>query len=192
MGNRLLITLFVFVTLVCVSNGLQLQTSRITLKQLQIFCSSAAAAVAVVGFSSTIPQVAHAEVPILTSNDVLKADVAGRIAVLRDINFAFKLYPEYINSKDYESFRGALRQPPSMDLRRTCLKLKPFLAEEKKKEFEDVYSVMIDAVNDMDVTAFKRMQGEDVPPKDVADKKLLLLLETATKNLEKLVELASR
>jgi hypothetical protein len=153
------------------------------------------AAAAIMVSSSAIPgvvQVVHAEVPVLTSNDVLKSDVEPRISILKDISFAFKLYPDYINKQEYESFRGALRQPPSMDLRRTCLKLKPFLAEEKKKEYEAVYNVMIDAVNEMDVTAFKRMQGEGVPPKDVPDTKVLQLLETATKNLEQLVDLAAR
>ena len=80
-------------------------------------------------------------VPMMTSNDVLRSDVTPRIAILKDIQFTFKLYPEYVNQKDYESFRKGLRTPPSMDLRKTCLKLKPFLAEDKKKEFENKYDL---------------------------------------------------
>ena len=82
---------------------------------------------------------AESTVPMMTSNDVLRSDVSPRISVLKDIQFAFQLFPEYIAKKDYDSFRRALRQPPSMDLRKTCLKLKPFLAEEKKKDFENKY-----------------------------------------------------
>jgi hypothetical protein len=41
---------------------------------------------------------------------------------------------------------------PAMDLRKTCKLLKPFLiGEDKKVEFEKTYTIMIDAVNDIDV-----------------------------------------
>jgi hypothetical protein len=41
---------------------------------------------------------------------------------------------------------------PAMDLRKTCKLLKPFLiGEVKKVEFEKTYTIMIDAVNDIDV-----------------------------------------
>ena len=86
-------------------------------------------------------------VPIMTSNDVLRSDVSPRLAVLKDIQFAFRLYPEYIVKKDYDSFRKALRTPPSVDLRKTCLKIKPFLAEEKKKDFENKYDVRFPLYN---------------------------------------------
>ena len=44
-----------------------------------------------------------------------------------------------------------LRQQPALDLRKTCKILRPFLPTEKQQEFEGLYSIMIDAVNDMDV-----------------------------------------
>lgn len=51
---------------------------------------------------------------------------------------------------------------------------------------------MIDAVNDMDVTAFKRMQGEGVPLTDQSDEALLKLLTKATDALDELIQLAMR
>lgn len=44
-----------------------------------------------------------------------------------------------------------LRQQPAMDLRKTCKVLKPFLPSTVQDKFQETYSVMIDAVNDMDV-----------------------------------------
>ena len=38
-----------------------------------------------------------------------------------------------------------------MDLRKTCKVLKPFLPSTVQDKFQETYSVMIDAVNDMDV-----------------------------------------
>jgi hypothetical protein len=38
-----------------------------------------------------------------------------------------------------------------MDLRKTCKILKPFLPSTVQDKFQETYSVMIDAVNDMDV-----------------------------------------
>jgi hypothetical protein len=44
------------------------------------------------------------------------------------------------------------RSMPAMDLRKTCKLLKPFLVgNDKKVEFEKTYTIMIDAVNDIDV-----------------------------------------
>ena len=51
---------------------------------------------------------------------------------------------------------------------------------------------MIDAVNDMDVTAFKRLQGEGVPVADKSDEVLLKLLTKATEALDDLIQLAMR
>lgn len=157
-----------------------------------LIASTAALAFALTSAAPLIPPVHAADVPALTSDDVLRSDVAPRIAILKDIQFAFKLYPEYIASRDYESFRGALRQPPSSSLRQTCLKLKPFLPEGSKADFEATYSRMIDAVNDMDTFAFKRLQREGVPPTGQPDTQLVSLLATASENLDKLIAIAAR
>jgi len=155
--------------------------------------STAALAFALTGAAPLPLQPVYAgDVPTLTSDDVLRSDVAPRIAILKDIQFTFKLYPQYIESRDYESFRGALRQAPSSSLRQTCLKLKPFLPEGSKADFEATYSRMIDAVNDMDTFALKRMQGENVPPVGQPDTQLVTLLAAATENLDKLISIAAR
>lgn len=45
-------------------------------------------------------------VPKLTASEILKASVEPKITLLKDISFSFKLFPGYINSKDYVSFRA--------------------------------------------------------------------------------------
>jgi hypothetical protein len=130
-------------------------------------------------------------VPQLTAKDVLRSDVEPKTAVLKDILFTFKLYPDYISNGDYASFRQALRQSPAADLRKTCRLLKKYLPSEVQGRYQSAYDVMIDAVNEMDVTAFKRMQGEGLPKKGKTDEQMKDLLSQATEKLQVLVEIAS-
>jgi hypothetical protein len=52
----------------------------------------------------------------------------------------------------YTNLYIGFRSMPAMDLRKTCKLLKPFLVgDDKKVEFEKTYTIMIDAVNDIDV-----------------------------------------
>jgi hypothetical protein len=50
--------------------------------------------------------VPKAIVPKLTASEILKASVEPKITLLKDILFSFKLFPGYIESKDYVSFRA--------------------------------------------------------------------------------------
>ena len=50
--------------------------------------------------------VPKAIVPKLTASEILKASVEPKITLLKDISFSFKLFPGYIESKDYVSFRA--------------------------------------------------------------------------------------
>jgi hypothetical protein len=50
--------------------------------------------------------VPKAVVPKLTASEILKASVEPKITLLKDISFSFKLFPGYIESKDYISFRA--------------------------------------------------------------------------------------
>lgn len=45
-------------------------------------------------------------VPQLTAKEILMASVEPKIAQLKDILFTFKLYPSYLDSRDYVSFRA--------------------------------------------------------------------------------------
>ena len=45
-------------------------------------------------------------VPQLTAREILLASVEPKIAQLKDILFTFKLYPSYLDSRDYVSFRA--------------------------------------------------------------------------------------
>lgn len=58
----------------------------------------------------------------------------------------------YVHIYYYLCLYTGFRSMPAMDLRKTCKLLKPFLVGEGKKvEFEKTYTIMIDAVNDIDV-----------------------------------------
>jgi hypothetical protein len=50
--------------------------------------------------------VTKAVVPKLTASEILRASVEPKIMLLKDILFSFKLFPGYIESKDYVSFRA--------------------------------------------------------------------------------------
>lgn len=58
---------------------------------------------AVVELAVPVPK---AVVPKLTASEILKASVEPKITLLKDILFSFKLFPGYIESKDYVSFRA--------------------------------------------------------------------------------------
>ena len=47
-------------------------------------------------------------VPQLTAAQLLKTDIDPKVDVLKDILFVFKLYPTYVEKKDYVSIRQSL------------------------------------------------------------------------------------
>ena len=80
--------------------------------------------------------------------------------MVKDILFTLKLYPTFIEKKDYLSIRTQLRSEPAVELRMTCKKLKPFLSIDKQSKFEESYRAMIDAVDDLDSIVLRRIQAE--------------------------------
>eukprot|EP00600_Ochromonadales_sp_CCMP1393_P008902 CAMPEP_0174960788 /NCGR_PEP_ID=MMETSP0004_2-20121128/3889_1 /TAXON_ID=420556 /ORGANISM="Ochromonas sp., Strain CCMP1393" /LENGTH=182 /DNA_ID=CAMNT_0016209181 /DNA_START=82 /DNA_END=630 /DNA_ORIENTATION=+ len=120
----------------------------------------------------------------LTAADVLKSDLEPKIAYLKDVDFVFKLLPDYINKADYASIRTSLRSYPAADLRKTCKKLGKYLPATQAVEFNKAYNVMIEAVDDFDVMAFKRIQGDDVPDTGKEDTKLMQKMDLLQKRFD--------
>jgi hypothetical protein len=87
----------------------------------------------------------------LTASDVLQSDISPKVDILKDILFVMKLYPSYVDSKDYISIRSSLRSEPVVNLRKTCLKLQKYLPLESQKQFKIAYGEMIDSLTDMDL-----------------------------------------
>jgi hypothetical protein len=105
--------------------------------------------------NAVVPLMPAFAIETLTALDVLQSDIEPKLSILKDILFTLKLYPEYINSKDYASLRSGVRQQPAMDLRKTCKKLKPFLPAGQQAIYEDAYNTLIDSFETMDVVSSK-------------------------------------
>ena len=56
--------------------------------------------------AAVVAAVPKVVVPQLTAREILMASVEPKIAQLKDILFTFKLYPSYLDSRDYVSFRA--------------------------------------------------------------------------------------
>lgn len=89
----------------------------------------------------------------LTAADVLKSDLEPKIDALKDIFFVIKLYPSYLDSKDYQSIRQSLRQEPLIETRKTCRKIVKYLPENQVLPFNKAYNNMIEKLNDLDVVS---------------------------------------
>jgi hypothetical protein len=89
----------------------------------------------------------------LSATEMLKSDIGPKLSILKDIDFAFKLFPSFVEKQEYVELRQALRESPTMDLRKTCRKLKPFLPSEIQVKYEDAYKTMIESFEDMDVVS---------------------------------------
>jgi hypothetical protein len=86
----------------------------------------------------------------LTASDVLKSDIEPKVLLLKEVLGVLQKFPSYIESKDYISFRQALREEPAMELRKTCVKLKKYLPSSQIPNFEKAYSDLIETLNNMD------------------------------------------
>eukprot|EP00596_Hydrurales_sp_CCMP1899_P007566 CAMPEP_0119051866 /NCGR_PEP_ID=MMETSP1177-20130426/73345_1 /TAXON_ID=2985 /ORGANISM="Ochromonas sp, Strain CCMP1899" /LENGTH=189 /DNA_ID=CAMNT_0007031221 /DNA_START=3146 /DNA_END=3715 /DNA_ORIENTATION=+ len=127
-------------------------------------------------------------IPVLTAAEMLKQNIQPRIEHIKEISFAMKTFPTILDKGDYIALRGGFRSMPAMDLRKTCKLLKPFLVgDEKKVEFEKTYTIMIDAVNDIDVLALKRVQGSGLPKNGLKDEKMVSLLTDAITKMDDLL-----
>lgn len=94
----------------------------------------------------------------LTAKEVLSRDLQPRVDVLKDIQFIFKLYPSYIDKQDYVALRQALRQEPTVQLRKTCISLARYLSATNKEAFNSAYRNMIDKLDTVDsVSCFARL-----------------------------------
>lgn len=136
-------------------------------QQVHIFPNSAAVAATIDNDAST-----SNIKPVLSASEVLRSDINPKVDLLKDILFVVKLYPEYIKNSDYDSIRKSLRQEPTIDLRKTCKKLEKYLPAEEVVPFDKAYSNMIDSMNDLDVLALKRLQGENLPSKGQLDEEM--------------------
>jgi hypothetical protein len=88
--------------------------------------------------------------PTLTANQLLETDIKPRISLLKDIVTSFSQYDSYVENKDYQSIRSALRLEPTVELRKTCRSLEKYLPSDKLTGYKKAYEVMISSIDDLD------------------------------------------
>eukprot|EP01035_Chromulina_nebulosa_P018352 gene18353-24045_t len=126
----------------------------------------------------------------LTAEELLQSNIQPRLSLLKDIETSFTQYDSYISSRDYLSIRSALRQEPTVELRKTCRSLKKYLTSEKQAVFDKAYNDMISSIDDLDSLALKRTRGDGIPSGDKIDDEMAKAVSVATNKLDGLIKIA--
>lgn len=128
----------------------------------------------------------------LTAVDLLKSDINFNKGELQDMLFVFEKFEDIVSNRDYDLIRSTLRQEPLRTLRKTCKTLEKYLpSKDVQDKFEASYSKMIDAVDDLDYFASKRIRKEDIPMENKPDTEILNSLKKVISNLNDMINVAS-
>ena len=145
------------------------------------------------GIVLTSPIINHADEIIestkvsLTASDLLTADVKPKIDLLKDVFFTIKLFPTIAEQGDYSQIRLSFRSDPTIELRKTCRKLIPFLEAERRNNFERAYQEMIEELDYLDVLCLRREQKDGLPDAGKKDKEVLDQIYKLTTKFERLL-----
>lgn len=126
---------------------------------------------------------------VLTASEVLNADVQPKIDLLKEVMFTIKLFPTIVEQGDYSQIRRSFRSAPTIELRKTCRKLIPFLEIDKRKSFENAYQAMIEELDYLDVVCLRREQNEGLPDKGKKDTVILDQITKLTNKFEAMLSI---
>ena len=125
----------------------------------------------------------------LTASDLLTADVKPKIDLLKDVYTVIKLFPTIADQGDYSQIRLSFRSEPTIELRKTCRKLIPFLEVERRNSFEKAYQEMIEELDYLDVLCLRREQNDGVPDKGKKDTQVVDQINKLTSKYENMLNI---